>query len=209
MDHPATFEIEDFKSRLAEAERRIAELTGERDEANELVQRAAEQVADSDAVIERWIEAFGMTLDNSGQWSFMDGLTERHHELIAKYNALLRDWNKFVGQYNLNVAPKEIGRPLDASPAQCSQVRKLKKAGRSLRVIADETNLSLQTVRTILGREAGTDRTSARRLKRIDPDRAAALSEQARKRSRDALPRQINEALTKGKSLRKEAKGLK
>ena len=35
---------------------------------------------------------------------------------------------------------------------------KLHKAGKSLRGIVDETSLSLQTVRTIVGRKNGTDR---------------------------------------------------
>ena len=40
-------------------------------------------------------------------------------------------------------------------------------------------------------------------------ERAAAMSWRARKRTRDALPRRINEALKMGRALLKEAKGLK
>jgi hypothetical protein len=64
------------------------------------------------------------------------------------------------------------------------------------------------TVRTIIGREARTDRTSARRLQKIDPEKAATNAWQARKRTRDALPKRIGEVLHQGAALLKEAKGL-
>jgi hypothetical protein len=44
------------------------------------------------------------------------------------------------------------GRPIAASDAQQIAVRKMRKAGTSLRKIARDTSLGLQTVRTILGR---------------------------------------------------------
>jgi len=34
------------------------------------------------------------------------------------HRKLIADWNKFVGQYNVTVAPKNAGRPLAASGAQ-------------------------------------------------------------------------------------------
>jgi hypothetical protein len=78
----------------------------------------------------------------------------------------------------------------------------------SLRAIAEETSLTLRTVRTIIGRAQGTDRTTMKHLARIDPDRARAASWKARKRTRDALPKQINESLKTGRELIKAAKGL-
>jgi hypothetical protein len=39
-------------------------------------------------------------------------------------------------------------------------------------VISEETNLSFQTVRTIIGRKARSDQTTARRLETIDPEQA-------------------------------------
>jgi hypothetical protein len=89
------------------------------------------------------------------------------------------------------------------------QVRKLRKSGMSLRGIADETSLPLHTIRTIVGKVNGTDRTTIKHLERIDPDRARQVSWKARKRTRDALPRQINEALKTSAELLKAAKGLK
>ena len=86
---------------------------------------------------------------------------------------------------------------------------KLHKAGGSLRGIAEDTSLGFATVRTIVSQKNGTDRTTVKHLERIDPDRAAAARWRARKRTRDALPKRINETLTKGRELVKEAKGLK
>ena len=56
-----------------------------------------------------------------------------------------------------------VGRPLQASEAQCEHVRKLRKVGKSLRWIAEETSLTLSTVRTIVSKADGTDRTSQKR----------------------------------------------
>jgi hypothetical protein len=100
-------------------------------------------------------------------------------------------------------------RPIAASEAQQEQVRKLRKAGRSLRWIAEETSLGLQTVVTIVGKAKGTDRTAIKYLKRIDPDRAAALRAKSQARAIRNLPRAINSTLKTGAELRKEAKGLK
>ena len=135
-------------------------------------------------------------------------LIDKYHSLIEKHNALVREWNKLVRECNGMVAPKQIGRPLNASDAQCAEVLRLRKAGTSLQDIADDTSLSLRTVRTIIGRDERTDRTSLKRLQRVDPDKAALISSRARKRTRDALPKQINHLLAQGASLVKEAKGL-
>jgi Helix-turn-helix domain of resolvase len=99
------------------------------------------------------------------------------------------------------ILQRDLGRPLAASDAQCAQVRKLRKAKMSLREIAEETSLSLQTVRTIIGCEARSDRTSVKRLQKVDPDHAAVTAWKARKRTRDALPRRINETLAEGVAL--------
>jgi hypothetical protein len=44
---------------------------------------------------------------------------------------------------------------------------------------------------------------------RITPDRTAAARWRARQRTRDGLPKRINETLATGRVLIKEAKGLK
>ena len=169
---PQDHDLAVLHERLREAEQRLAEVKAERDEARDLNRRMEEQVTESNAVIDRWIEAFDMSLGDDGQWQWAAGLVGKYDDLREKYLAILKDWNKFVPQYNARVAPKEIGRPLDASAAQCKQVMRLRSAGRSLRSIADETNLSFQTVRTIVARASRKDRTTVRRLTRIDIDRA-------------------------------------
>jgi transposase len=120
----------------------------------------------------------------------------------------VRKWNKFIPEYNAVIQPRNVGRPLEASETQCAQVLKLRKSGMSLRNIADETNLGLSTVRTIVEKGERRDRSTRKHLQRIDPDRAAAASWRARKRTRDALPDRINKTLKTGRDLLKEAKGL-
>ncbi len=203
---PEITDIGEVRANLVEAERRIADLKLERDEALDLVQRMKEHVEDATATIDQWKEAFDMQLSNDGIWEWkIDDVIDAMH---GKYSALLKEWNRFVPQYNAAVAPKQIGRPLDASPAQCARVLKLKKAGKSFRVIAEETSLSLQTVRTIVGRQTRTDRTSINRLQKLDPENAAVSAFKARKRVRDALPKRISKTLDQGAALVKEAKGL-
>jgi hypothetical protein len=55
----------------------------------------------------------------------------------------------------INGRIQPVGRPLAASAAQCAEVLKLHKAGRSLRGIVEDTNLGLNTVRTIVGKAHG------------------------------------------------------
>jgi hypothetical protein len=86
------------------------------------------------------------------------------------------------------------------------QVRKLHRVGRSLRGIGDETSLGLQTVRTILDRDSGRDRTTVKHLQRIDPGRFR--EEQWRVRTRAALPKRITETVEQGRDVVKAAKGL-
>ena len=85
---------------------------------------------------------------------------------------------------------------------------KLRKRGVSLRAIAEETSLGLPTVRTIVDKRDGCDRTTVKHLERIDPDRKLEASWRARKRTRDRLPKRINETLARGRELVKQAKGL-
>jgi hypothetical protein len=106
---------------------------------------------------------------------------------------LLREWNKFVPEYNAAVAHSRRGsvRPIAASEAQQAEVRKLHKLGASLRDITRETSLGLQTVRTIIGKADGSDRTNRQRneLRKLELNRARIIAWRARKRTRDALPR--------------------
>jgi transposase len=103
---------------------------------------------------------------------------------------------------------QSVGRPLAASEAQCAQVSKLRKAGTSLRGIAEETGLGLNTVRTIVGKANGTDRTTKGWRERIEPDRAQATRWKRQRRTGNALPRRAQGVVEQVRALRKEAKGL-
>ena len=193
---------------LKERDRRLADLRRELDEARDLIQRQDEQLQDTEALIENWKEAFDMTLGDDGLWQLPEfvATANQYHD---KYVALLKDWNKLVPRYNATIIKRNVGRPLAASDAQVATVRKLRAEGQSLRAIAEETNLGLKTVCTIIDKGAGIDRTTIKHLKRIDPDRAAERLWQARRRSRDALPKRIAATEKANAELRLEAKGLK
>jgi hypothetical protein len=68
-------------------------------------------------------------------------------------------------------------------------VLKLHKDGKSLRWIVDETNLTLRTVRTIVERKHGTDRTTKARREKIEIDKSQRAHWKAQKRTGDALPK--------------------
>lgn len=72
------------------------------------------------------------------------------------------------------------------SAAWMEQPRR-RKAGQSLRDIADETRLGFQTVRTVVDKAASVDRATLARIQRIAPDMLAEAGERSRKRTRDAL----------------------
>jgi Helix-turn-helix domain of resolvase len=210
VDKTEVKRIQELEDDLKIAELRIAEMRAERDEARDLMLRMEEHVRDSNAMIEQWIGAFGMQLDDNGLWAFEPNLQTRFDELLEKYQGLVKRWNRFVNEYNGVIRRQPVGRPLNASDAQCARVIKLRKGGMSIRAVMDETNLGMQTVRTILGRESWTDRASKKRLERIDhkPVSDLAIRVKARKRVRDALPTRINKVLAEGADLIKEAKGL-
>ncbi len=124
-----------------------------------------------------------------GEWT---ALIDKHNELVRRRNKCL----PFIRQQN-------VGRPFAASEAQCEQVRKLRKARKSLRVIAEETGLGLNTVRTIVGKINGSDRATKSHWQRIEPYRW-----QRQRRTGNALPGQAQRAVEKGRALLKEARGL-
>ncbi len=169
---------------------------------------AQHSLQDVEALIENWKEAFAMTLGDDGVWHLDDfvNTANQHHDC---YMALVKDWNKFVPAYNTAVIKRNVGRPLAASDAQVATVRKLRADGLSLRAIAEETSLGLKTVCTIIDKGAGVDRTTIKHLQRIDPVRAAERLWQARRRSREALPKQIVAVEKANADLRREAKGRK
>jgi hypothetical protein len=190
-------------------DRRIAELKAELAEERDLTYRLAEQVRDSNDTLDNWIQAFDMVQDEDGVWiwsgAFVEGI-----EWLHKYRALVTKWNKFVGKYNARIGyGRNRGRPLEASETQAAEVRKRHKAGESLRSIAETMSLGVRTVRTIVAKQAGVDRTTLKHLERIDPERAQQRMWEAKARSRKRLPKTIYEVRKVGDGLLKEAKGLK
>jgi hypothetical protein len=201
-------QVAKLEDELKQRNRQIADLKRDLDKANDLVVRQHEHLRDASDMIDQWKQAFEMEQNDKDEWVWKASFTEGD-EWFAKHQAIVRNWNAFVPRYNAVVQPRNVGRPLAASDAQVVQVRALRKRGMSLRNIAEETNLGLPTVRTIVGRVDGTDRTTLKHLKRIDPDRAAQRQWQAKSQSRKALPKRIAAWEKMRDELRKEAKGLK
>ena len=203
--------IIELEDELKQLRQRVDELRLERDKERALVAEMREHVEDEALLREQWVEAFNMVLNDAGEWSWADGLMQRYEHLHGKYVALVRDWNKFIPRYNAEVAPKRrnFGRPLAASDAQREDVLKRRRKGQSLRSIAEEMNLGLQTVRTIVDKSDGLDRATLARLERISPNRVAEARERANRKARAALPKRINEMQKRGATLIKRAKGLR
>jgi hypothetical protein len=198
--------IAELEDEIKQRDARIRELRNDLNKAEALISEEREHVEDANALIDSWIEAFEMRQDEKGAWSFSPWF-EAADIARDRYDALLKKWNRHVTLFNNTFAPRNVGRPLGASAAQVQQVRKLHKAGKSLRAIQEETNLGFQTVRTIVGQTAGRDRTTIKHLQRIDPGRLK--EEPWRERTRMSLPKRITETLERGRELVKAAKGLR
>jgi hypothetical protein len=199
--------VGELEDELRVRDRRIEELRREIDEQRDLIKRMEENAEDYANVIERWKEAFDMTQTESGSWTWKP-FWDEHNTLIDDYNALVREWNKYLPV--INGRPQPVGRPLQASETQQAEVRKLHKNGTSLREIAETLTLGLQTVRTIVDRNNGNDRTMRKyrgRFERID-NRTQALRWKRQKRTGDSLPRRAQRVVEDARDLLKEAKGL-
>lgn len=204
----AELRIADLEVELRQRDDKIKELTSERDEALELVNQCREQVEDAERLLEQWKEAFEMTQNDDGLWTIEPSMTvllDRYNALAEQHRKLVREWNKFVPEYNAKVAPREMGRPTAASDAQRADVRKRRKGRQSLRAIATATGLGLSTVRTIVADRA---RKRTNHIRRQQMDRARAAAYRARKRATDGLPKRIGELQKNGEALIKAAKGL-
>ena len=66
--------------------------------------------------------------------------------------------------------------------------------------MAAETGLSLRTVRTIIEKADGADRSTLARLQRIVPDQLQEAYERGRRRTREALPAQSPSSKNAAKS---------
>jgi hypothetical protein len=137
-----------------------------------------EHVQECAEIFEAWKEAFDM---DNGTWAWPKRVAaaDGYHD---KYVGLVREWNRFVPEYSAAVRPpRNVGRPLAASDAQRETVLKLRKRGLAPRAIAEETNLGLNTVRTIVDQRDWRDRTSIKHLERVRRDMGEERTWQSRK----------------------------
>jgi hypothetical protein len=196
-----------LRDRLRQQDRELAALRAQRDEQDELIRRMSEHAEDYVATLEAWRETFDMVLTDDG-WTWKPFWDERW-QTIDDYNELVKRWNRALVRINAGLQP--AGRPLAASDAQVATVAKLRKAGRSLRGIAEDTNLSFTTVRTIVSKINGTDRATKKRrqgYERIATDKTVWAHRKNQKRTGDALPKRMQKVIETGNELVTEAKGL-
>jgi hypothetical protein len=222
--------LAELEDELKIRDRRIAELREEIDDLRQSRQRLIESCASLQATTEQRCETFDMelTADNCWTWKpFWKG----HWKLVEDFNALVRDWNRCIATADPG---RNVGRPLAASASQVREVLRLRRGSgddshitldcpdevlmimkdeappaaesMSLRRIAEETSLSLATVRTIIGQANRTDRTTRKHLARITIDKAQIATWKRQRRTGDALPKRINTALAEGRKAVKEAK---
>jgi len=200
-----TDEIAHLRDRIMELVEELGEKRNLVTAMREHIEKADEQVERSNETIRHWVESFDMTPPYKGR-AWRDNLIRRYNDLLNDHNELVRRWNRFVGLSN---TPQAIGRPLQATEAQQSRVRKLRKAGHTLREIAHETHLSFQTIRTILGHKDDTHRaTKKNEFRKIEVNRHRAISCAAPERTRDTPPPEVNAMLKEGESLVKNGRNL-
>jgi hypothetical protein len=87
QEKPEPDSIREHEDALKEAERRVAEMRAERDQAFELVEQMKEHVSDVDALIDSWIEAFEMQLSEDGKRT-RDVVPESIKKILADAVAL-------------------------------------------------------------------------------------------------------------------------
>jgi hypothetical protein len=203
---PQEQRIADLERELRLRDERIKELKAEVDERVESVRRLEQHIEEDREYLEHFIQSFGLTVNDAGEWTNSEFLNEGR-QLLEAYDELGSRYNKLVGRFNRNIAAVQpVGRPIAASEAQQAQILKHHKAGRSSRWIAEELALSRRTVTTVIDKSDGTDRTSAKRRQHLG-------LEPKRKDWRDAararLPKAATEHFEKGRKLLQEAKGLR
>jgi hypothetical protein len=199
---------------------RLKDLSEELAETKDRHERMRQHVIDAAAMIDRWIDAFDLQVTEEGKYKpaaphiidSYDALVKDYNDLLKQFEDLREKWNAHVPIWNAEIAPKRkraVGRPLAASEAQCRKVLRLRAEGKSIRFIADEMNLGMQTVRTIIDRKDYADRATLKHLDKIDHKPIRDKLAKGRKRTREALLKTgIAEMVKTGEQLHKEAKGL-
>jgi hypothetical protein len=85
-----------------------AEIDAQRDR----ITRLRENAEDRANIIQTWKEVFGMAMTEDGKWTW-SSFWDEHYQTIEDYNALVRDWNKYLPR--INGEPRNVGRPLPAA----------------------------------------------------------------------------------------------
>jgi hypothetical protein len=196
--------IGELEDEIKLLKQRNEELRKEIDDQREQITELREYTQDFVNCLESFRDTFGM-VETDGRWTW-EPFWNEHKQLVADYNALVRRWNKYLPL--INREPRNVGRPLAASEAQVAEVHKLRKAGRSLRGIAEDTGLGLDTVRTIVDKISGKDRTTKKhrdQVERIDL-RPQMATWKRQHRTGDALPKQVDRVIEQGRELIKQTK---
>jgi hypothetical protein len=196
--------VGELEDELKLLKRRNEELRKEIDDQRELVTELRDHAGDFVNCLESYRDTFGMVETDSG-WTWEPWWNE-HKQLVADYNKLVRLWNQCLPL--INKQPRNVGRPLAASDAQVVEVHKLRRAARSLRGIAEDTGLGLDTVRTIVDKMSGKDRATKKhrdQLERIDL-RPRMATWKRQHRAGDALPKQVDRVIEQGRELIKQTK---
>jgi hypothetical protein len=198
--------IGELEDEIKQKDQRIEELRAEIDEQRELIQRLREHAEEYDQGIEAWCETFDMTMTEDGDWTWKP-FWDEHWQTIDDYNALVRDWNKYLPK--INGEPRNVGRPLAASKAQVKEVLWRHQTGESLRHIAEELSLAFRRCVPSLARSTALTAPPRNTGNAWSASRRGRLAKWKRqKRTGDALPKRVNAFLEQGRALIKEAKGL-
>jgi hypothetical protein len=194
---------------VKDKDRRIADLRQEINEQNELITELREHIEADDDVTRRWIDTFGLAPGKEPGTLTIAPWIDEALALRKKYNDLIRRFNKLVDFVHARVLPQPMGRPLAASKDQRRRVLVLHKSGKSLRWIADEMNLGLQTVRTVVDKADRVDRTTTSHIERMQLDLRTEKDWRRQEKDMRSLPGRIAAHLESSADLLKQAKGLK
>ena len=163
----------------------------------------------SSDTLARFKDTFDLVPDKEPDTVTNAPLIDRLDEAQARNRALVEKYNKLLRIARSRLLPQPMGRPLAASDAQRQRILAHRNAGRSLRWIAEEMNLGLQTVRTVIDKKDRVDRTTLDRWERIAPDMRQERDRRRRRKDVDALRKRVPQLLEESAELIKRAKGLK
>jgi hypothetical protein len=206
---------QDLEDQLKQRDHRIAELKDEIDELRYLNEKLRTNQQVWREQFESWKEAFRMVMGDDGVWTWNSDDSggqewlDKYLIVARDYNSLIRDYENVVSDRFGNGTLRDPGRPIAATPEQREIIYQSHEEGRSLREIAEDADVGLQTVRTLLGKIDGTDRVSRRLFKYFEAhiDRKEVTAWKAHKRVRDALPKRLHEHSKQTEKLIKEVKG--